>query len=306
MQLQTIIDIQKNPLISPKSSFLLFGSCFAENIGKNLLDLHFAGEKNPFGILFNPASISCAFRRIISGKLFEESELIEHNGLWHSMLHHGDFSYNSKEIVLERINSKMISTKNLLPQIDFLIITFGSAQVYLQNGNIVANCHKLPENLFERKMLNISEIFDEYQNLFEKIFEINPNLKIILSVSPIRYLRDGANQNSINKATLLLAVEQLTQRFENVIYFPAYEILLDELRDYRFFADDMIHPSAVAEKIIWQKFSECFFTEETKKHIPKIEKLNKMLAHRPINDKSDEYKAFCQKIEELKSEIFIE
>ena len=304
MQLQTTIDIPKISMISPKSSFLLFGSCFAENIGKNLLDLNFAGEKNPFGILFNPTSISCALRRIISGKLFEENELIEHNGLWHSMLHHGDFSAYSKEIALEKINSRIISTKDMLPKIDFLVITFGSAQVYLQNGNIVANCHKLPENMFDRKMLNISEIFDDYQNLFEKIFDINPNLKVILSVSPIRYLRDGAHQNSINKATLLLAVEQLTQTFKNIIYFPAYEILLDELRDYRFFAEDMIHPSAFAEKIIWQKFSECFFTEDTKKHIHKIEKLNKMLAHRPINKNSDEYKVFCKKIEELKREIF--
>jgi len=302
--LQTVIDIPKNPLISPKSSFLLFGSCFAENIGKNLLDLNFSGEKNPFGILFNPASISCALQRIINGDFFEENELIEHNGLLHSMLHHGDFSSHSKEVTLEKINSKIISAKNLLPKIDFLIITFGSAQVYLQDGKIVANCHKLPENLFARKMLTVSEIFDDYQNLFEKIFEINPKLKIILSVSPVRYLRDGAHRNSINKATLLLATEQLTQKFENVIYFPAYEVLLDELRDYRFFADDMLHPSALAEKIIWQKFSECFFTEETKKHIPKIEKLNKMLAHRPINKDSDEYRIFCEKIEELKSEIF--
>jgi hypothetical protein len=270
----------------PKSKKLLFGLI-----------------KDFFGILFNPASISCALRRIISGKLFEESELIEHNGLWHSMLHHGDFSADKKELTLEKINSKIISAKNLLPKIDFLIITFGSAQVYLQNEKIVANCHKLPENLFERKMLTVSEIFDDYQNLFEKIFEINPNLKIILSVSPVRYLRDGAHQNSINKATLLLAAEQLTQTFANIIYFPAYEILLDELRDYRFFADDMIHPSAFAEKIIWQKFSECFFTEETKNHIPKIEKLNKMLAHRPINEKSDEYKVFCEKIEELESAV---
>jgi len=297
---QTIIDIPKNPLISPKSSFLLFGSCFAENIGKNLLDLNFAGEKNPFGILFNPASISCALQRIIDEKLFDETELIERNGLWHSMFHHGEFSSNSKEITLEKINSKIISAKRMLPKIDFLIITFGSAQVYLQNGKVVANCHKLPEKLFERKFLSISEIFDDYKKLFEKIFEINPNLKVILSVSPVRYLRDGAHQNSINKATLLLAVEQLTREFENVIYFPAYEILLDELRDYRFFADDMIHPSAFAEKIIWQKFSECFFSEETKKHIPKIEVLNKMLSHRPINDKSDEYKVFCEKIEVLK------
>jgi len=253
--------------------------------------------------LFNPASISCALRRIISGKLFEEPELIEHNGLWHSMFHHGDFSDNLKEITLEKINSKIIFAKNLLPKIDFLIITFGSAQVYLQNGKIVANCHKLPENLFERKLLTVSEIFDDYKDLFEKIFEINPNLKVILSVSPVRYLRDGAHQNSINKATLLLAAEQLTQKFDNVIYFPAYEILLDELRDYRFFADDMIHPSAFAEKIIWQKFSECFFTEETKSHIPKIEKLNKMLAHRPINEKSDEYRVFCEKIEELQCAV---
>jgi len=300
MFLQTIIDIPKNPLITEKSSFLLFGSCFAENIGKNLLNLKFKGEKNPFGILFNPASISNALRRIIDEELFEKSELIKYNGLWHSMSHHGDFSSHSKEITLENINLKIISAKKLLPKIDFLIITFGSAQVYLQNGKIVANCHKLPENLFERKLLTISEIFDDYKNLFEKIFEINPNLKIILSVSPVRYLRDGAHANSINKAILLLAAEQLTQEFENVIYFPAYEILLDELRDYRFFADDMLHPSALAEKIIWQKFSECFCTEETKKHIAKITKLNKMLSHRPINEKSDEYKIFYQKIEELK------
>ena len=299
MKLQTIIDIPKNPLISPQSSFLLFGSCFAENIGRNLLDLNFEGEKNPFGILFNPSSISYAIRRIIDGKLFVDSDLILHNGLWHSMFHHGEFSFSSKNDALEKINSKIISAKNILPKIDFLIITFGSARVYLQNGEIAANCHKLPEDLFERKMLTVAEIFSDYQNLFEDLFKINPKLKIILSVSPVRYLRDGAHQNSIDKSTLLLATEQLTQKFENATCFPAYEILLDELRDYRFFADDMLHPSALAEKIIWQKFSECFFTQETKNQIQNIEKLNKMLAHRPLHPDSEEYSGFCEKMEKL-------
>jgi hypothetical protein len=303
MQLQTKVEIKKNHLINPKSSFLLLGSCFAENIGRNLLDLHFTGEKNPFGILFNPASISYALRRIIDEKLFDEKELIEHNGLWHSMFHHGEFSFSAKETVLKKINSKIISAKNLLPQIDFLIITFGSSQIYLYNGQIVANCHKLPENLFERKMLDIEEIFDDYKDLFECLFAFNRHLRVILSVSPVRYLRDGAHRNSINKATLLLAAERLVEQFENVIYFPAYEILLDELRDYRFFADDMLHPSALGEEIIWQRFSDCFFSDETRKNAEKIQKMNKMLAHRPLHANSVEYEIFRNKLEDLKKNI---
>ncbi|MDR1543372.1 MAG: GSCFA domain-containing protein [Prevotellaceae bacterium] len=303
MQLSTPVNIDSTLIINHKSRFLLLGSCFAENIGQRLKIFQFDGEVNPFGILFNPLSISTALKRLIEGSEFSENELFEHKSLWHSDLHHGKFSDKSKIETLIKINASFCAAKEILPKTDFLIITFGSAQAFLKNGKIVANCHKLPENLFVRKMLTISEIVENYCLIFNEFLKINPTAKIILSVSPVRYLHNGIHKNSLSKATLLLAVEELTKIFPQIIYFPAYEILLDELRDYRFFADDMLHPSALAEQIVWERFAEAFFDEKTKNYLPKIDKLNKMLAHCPLHENSDEYRVFMQKVENLKMEI---
>ncbi|MDR0829970.1 MAG: GSCFA domain-containing protein [Prevotellaceae bacterium] len=283
MKLSTEIKIQQQQIMSRESRFLLIGSCFAENIGRNLKDFRFEGIANPFGIMFNPMSIAQCLEKLLDGNNFEENDLFFYNNLWHSDLHHGSFSSYDKNEALGKINSSFCAAKNLLPKTDFLILTFGSAQVYLKEGRVAANCHKQPENIFTRKYLCVEEIVGKYVDLFEKILKINENIKIILSVSPVRYLRDGAHQNSLNKATLLLAVECLTKIFPQIIYFPAYEILLDELRDYRFFADDLIHPSPLAEKIVWQRFSETFFTEETKNSLSEIEKENKFAAHKPLH-----------------------
>ncbi|MDR3327224.1 MAG: GSCFA domain-containing protein [Prevotellaceae bacterium] len=281
-KLQTEVKIDKTAIISHESRFLLLGSCFAVNIGNRLLDNRFSGDVNPFGILFNPLSIANSLQRLLWGREFAEEEVFEHDGLWHSIFHHGEFSSPSIKKTLEKINARFTVASTNLKETDVLIITFGSSWVYLYNGQIVANCHKLPENKFERKRLTISEIVLVYKNLFETLFKQNPNLNIILSVSPVRYFRDGAFDNSTNKATLLLAVEELVKIFEQVHYFPAYEIVLDELRDYRFYAEDMLHPSDFAQKIIWQRFADACFTDETKALLPQIEKQNKMLAHRPF------------------------
>ena len=165
----------------------------------------------------------------------------------------------------------------------------------------MANCHKLPENNFVRKRLSVSDIVDVYKPLLDRIFRTAPEIKVIISVSPVRYLRDGAVDNSLNKATLLLAVEQLVNAFSRLIYFPAYEILLDELRDYRFYADDMVHPSKMTQNIVWQRFVESFFTDETLAFLPQIDKLHKMLEHNTMHEASDEAAVLKARIESQKS-----
>lgn len=303
MKLTTSVTVPSNRIFSHKSRYMLLGSCFAEHIGENLSKYRFVGINNPFGILFNPMSIAEGLECIINEKYLTPSDLFYHNGLWHSDLYHGSYSDTEPKSMLHKLNTELSKAYEWLPKVDFLILTFGSSWVYEREGRVVANCHKLPENQFVRRRLTVDDIVKKYQELFANIFRIAPKVKIIISVSPVRYFRDGAFDNSVNKATLLLAVEQLTKMFEQLIYFPAYEILLDELRDYRFYADDMIHPSKLTQSIVWQRFSEAFFTESTLESLSKIERLHKMLNHSFLHENTNETSRFLAKIDEAKNEI---
>lgn len=303
MKLTTSVTVPSNRIFSHKSRYMLLGSCFAEHIGENLSKYRFAGINNPFGILFNPMSIAEGLERIINEKYLNENDLFYHNDLWHSDLYHGSYSDTEPKSMLHKLNTELNKAYDWLPKVDFLIITFGSSWVYEREGRVVANCHKLPENQFVRRRLTVDDIVKKYQELFANMFRIAPKAKVIISVSPVRYFRDGAFDNSLNKAVLLLAVEQLTKMFEQLIYFPAYEILLDELRDYRFYADDMIHPSKLTQSIVWQRFSEAFFTEPTLESLPKIEKLHKMLNHNILHRNTKETSHFWAKIEDAKNEV---
>jgi len=276
----------------------MFGSCFAENIGEKLQKSKFQTLINPFGILYNPASIHASLERILEKKLFSENELFEHEGVWKSFNHHSRFAELSSSEFLHNANKKLEETHDFLQSTDFLMITFGTAWIYRlkESGEVVSNCHKLPVTLFVREKLTPDAIVEMYAKLMEKLLQIRPKIKIMFTVSPIRHWKDGAHENQLSKASLLLAIEQLQLLFpDNTMYFPAYEIVLDELRDYRFYAEDMIHPNETAIRYIWERFSDCFFSEETKKQLGEIEKINVAMRHRPFNQQSKSFQDFIQK-----------
>lgn len=278
-------------------STLLLGSCFAENIGEKLASHCFAVDVNPFGTLYNPASVSAGVRMLAEDKRFTASDLFLHEDLYHSFAHHSRFSASTEEDCLRQINERMVVSSASLKSAGRLVVTFGTAWVYRlkRDGRIAANCHKLPEKLFIRSRLTVDEIVDDWTDLIDMLLRGNPDLKILFTVSPIRHWKDGANGNQLSKATLLLAVDELRRRFpDSADYFPAYEIMMDELRDYRFYADDMLHPSPLAVDYIWECFSGQFLDREAQALLKDLAAINKAVSHKPFNPESDSYKDFLQ------------
>lgn len=297
MNFTTKIDIPKSDiLITHRSHILMMGSCFAENMGKLLIDNKFTTNLNPFGILYNPASISQALRLLIDKKQFSPNDLFEHNGLYHSFMHHGSFSNTDKDRCIENINESMERAATDLRKTDVLFLTFGTAYVFhsKEQGKIVSNCHKLPAALFDRYQLDIDAIVNDWVQLIKDLHKINPLLQIIFTVSPIRHLKDGAHDNQLSKSTLLLSIDKIIKETSNTTYFPSYEIVLDELRDYRFYNEDMVHPNSTAIKYIWERFSETYLSDEAHPIIDEWRKIQMALNHRPINKDSEEHKHFLR------------
>ena len=287
------------------------GSCFIENIGTMLNARQMPFHQNPFGIVYNPLSIArqlAAISDINSDEnvfFFKENDLIQHDNLWHSLQHHGKFSGENRVAVLENMNNSLNVTRDFFQKSNRLMLTFGTANVFewTKTGEVVANCHKIPPQYFAKKRLTVDEIVDEFKPICEKIFSQNADYQIILTVSPIRHARDGFVENNRSKAVLLLACEALSAEFERVYYFPAYEMVMDDLRDYRFYERDMIHPNSVAIEYIWQYFIETFFDKKTKNIIREVEKINLMQAHRPLHGVDTEgYQKFRAHLEEKISE----
>lgn len=308
MEFRTKIDIPiSNIHITHKSRILMFGSCFIENIGKLLIDSKFEVNINPFGILYNPRSISQAIRLLLTGKKFTEKDLFEYRNSYHSLWHHGAFSDTNRDECLKKINSSLEKAGNTLKDLDFLIITFGTSYVFRhkERNMIVGNCHKLPDDNFERYRLDINDITDDWSELLKQIKTINPHLHILFTVSPIRHIKDGAHNNQLSKSTLLLAIDKLIQTHEDVSYFPSYEIVLDELRDYRFYNEDMTHLTPTAIRYIWERFAETYFNKETYKVMNDWQKILLSIRHKPSNAQSDEYNDFLRQTL-LKLEVFNE
>lgn len=279
---------------------MLFGSCFAGHIGTLLNDAKFRCDTNPYGVLYNPISIAEALKQIQRGESYTElsPELIEHQG-WHSLMHHSQFSAERKEECLEKINQRLQAAVQNWNKTNILILTFGSAYVYRykENGNIVGNCHKIPESRFLRELLSVQEITDAYTELIRNSLSTHPTLQIIFTISPIRHRKDGMHGNQISKATLMLAVEQLVARFpKHCCYFPAYEIMMDELRDYRFYADDMLHPTPLAVNYIWERFKKWSFDTSTNRLLEEWNEIQKALNHRPTNPESEAHKEFLTQL----------
>ncbi|MDD3789341.1 MAG: GSCFA domain-containing protein [Petrimonas sp.] len=296
MDFRTHVFIPPSDLqIDHSSRVMLFGSCFSENIGNLLLENEFDADVNPFGILYNPMSIIAAIRRLWLSERFDEGELTFRNGLYHSFLHHGAFSGPTSEISIRNILDRFVPAADSIRKTDVLLITFGTSYVYRfrESGQIVGNCHKFPSETFTRTRLSVEESSSAWIPLIAEFRETNPDVRFIFTVSPIRHWKDGAHENQLSKAVLHLAIEQISEAYPgNVRYFPAYEILMDELRDYRFYAEDMLHPSSVATQYIWDRFRETFFSHETEKIIAEWQTVYRALSHRPLNPETKEHTAF--------------
>lgn len=294
---RTDIDIPKsNSKITYNSRSVFIGSCFTENIGNKLFELKFPVDINPFGIQYNPKSVKNSLDLLIDKKVFAQDDIHFANEQWYSFYHHSKFSNSDKEKCLNKINSGINYSSKFLRNADILFITFGTAWVYQlkETKEIVSNCHKLPANQFNRLLLDVDDIYNDYLILIKRLLQLDSKLKIIFTVSPIRHLKDGAVENQISKSTLILAVNKLKKHFDNVEYFPSYEIMMDELRDYRFYADDMFHINKTAINYIWKKFSETFFDDNTSNIILKIEKIIRNKNHKPFNPESQQYKDFLK------------
>ena len=289
MKLYTSVDIAPSARqIGYGDKILLLGSCFADNIGAKFSEHYFQATINPFGTLYNPASIAAAITNI------GNSQLVEHNGLWHSMMHHGAFSGKDKEEVLTRCEQSRALLHSALMEASTVVVTFGTAWVYEMGDRVVANCHKLPANRFTRRCLTVNEIVEMWQPIVASM----PDKHWIFTVSPIRHVKDGLHANQISKAILLQAVDQLGQS-----YFPSYEIMMDELRDYRFYAEDMVHPSAVAVEYIWQRFVDTYMNKDTQTEMRVLNQLWRDNQHRMLHPDTDEARTFVQRLAERKAQL---
>lgn len=297
IKFRTAVDL---PDFSKKMGYrhqsMMIGSCFAENIGNYLEELCFPIMVNPFGILYNPISISNSLEILLKWKKFTVEDLFLSNGLYHSFFHHSRFSGSDAAETLEGINTKVAEASELLKNCHHLFITFGTSWVFKnkENGIVVSNCHKLPAATFDRYRLSVEQITEIWIPLIDELKRVNPNLHLVFTVSPIRHLKDGAHENQLSKSTLLLAIEALISEFGNELidYFPSYELVLDELRDYRFYAADMTHPSDVAAEFIREKFIEAIADTESKSILGELEKLLPALKHKTLNNNDKEYHTF--------------
>ncbi len=305
MQLLTQVSLPNIPFeITHNDTVIFWGSCFVENIGKKFDRYLFPSITNPFGTVYNPASIAKQIDIVLSNKIYTEADLFTHNGLYFSFDHHSSFSDIIPKQTLTKINTSLSLLREKIRQVSVMFFTFGTAWVYeyKKPKQIVSNCHKIPTSKFNRFRLEYEKIVFLIKSAISKIREINGDVKIVFTVSPIRHWKDGAVENTISKSTLHLAIHKIIKEVENTYYFPSYEIVMDELRDYRFYAPDMLHLNEVAIEYIWEKFSDTFFNQTTKNIIHQIEKIQKGLEHKPFFKNSIEYREF---VENLKRKILL-
>ena len=282
MKFRTEIPTPKYPFnINYQNKLMLVGSCFSDHIGNFFQEMRFDTLSNPFGTLFNPVSIANALKMCMNPELFNEQHIDFFNEKWISYAHHGKFSHPDKETFLQNIRQNLDKAHDFLNSANYLFITFGTAYCYrlIERDLIVANCHKIPANQFEKQLLTIEQIVGLYQDLLEQLRQFNPKLKIIFTVSPVRHLADGFHENQISKSTLHLSVNQLVEN-TNTFYYPSYEMVQDDLRDYRFYAADLCHPSDAAITYIREKLTEALFTPETQERMKEVVKGNKAQGHR--------------------------
>ena len=273
---------------------MLVGSCFTEHIGNYLKEVKFRILQNPHGILFDPISVCGSLTSYIKNRQYTADDLFYYNEAWHSWQHHSRFSGVDKKLVLETINQSQQTAHTFLQQADWLMITLGSSFVYrlAENQQPVANCHKLPAQTFVKHLSTIEETIIAFDTVLHSLFQFNPDIKVMFTISPVRHLRDGVVDNNRSKARLIEAVHHLVNKFDRVHYFPAYEIVIDVLRDYRFFDTDLAHPNYAATQFVLEKFAESCCNESTRSTMEEIKKLVIARNHKPFNPTSNLHKQF--------------
>ena len=279
------------------SGVLFMGSCFAGNVGQRMEEACFKVLVNPHGVLFNPFSVAAALEAFLENRQVGLGDLVERDGLWHSFQHHGSFSGPDAGKVVQAINAATLKGHSFLKEARCLVVTFGTAWVYAlgEAQQVVANCHKFPARDFQRYRLSVRAVVERWQSLLVALRQVNPDLQVIFTVSPVRHWKDGAHGNQLSKAVLLLAVEELVEQDGRNAYFPAYELMMDELRDYRFYADDMLHPSAQAVDFIWDRFSGAWLNEEALAFYREVQHILGALRHRPLHPGALSFESFRKK-----------
>lgn len=289
------VDIPDNDnAFDHSQSFLMLGSCFAEEIGNRLEELRFKTCLNPNGILYNPLNIADVLSHALDGAQYSESDLLRREDIFLSWQHHGMHYGMEVDTFLAKLNKQAANLSSKLLQADVLILTFGTSYhwVLKEGARRVVNCHKQSSDLFEKKLCSTKQLAGVYAALIDRLRTINPGLKVLLTVSPVRYKRDGLIENNRSKARLLLLCEYLEEQYAHVAYFPAYELLIDGLRDYRFYAQDKVHPSKEAVGLIWNQFLQSCFSEEAKALIKEIDAYNRSCRHRSLYPDSAAAKRF--------------
>jgi hypothetical protein len=301
MQFRTKISILKNNnSIAYNSKIVSLGSCFAENIAEKFDYFKFQNICNPFGILFHPLAIEKLIDFAVSEKQFSAEDVFFHNERWHCFDAHSDLSNSNKDNLIANLDAILKSFKQQLQAASHIIITYGTSWVYRnsESNAIVANCHKLPQASFSKEILSVETIQKSMQNTLDLIRTINPKANFIFTVSPVRHLKDGFVENQLSKAHLISALHSSNFVLPTSRYFPSYEIMMDELRDYRFYGEDMIHPNQVALEYIWQRFSETTISQESYSIMNEVETIQKGLAHRPFNSNSESHQQFLSKLQD--------
>ena len=300
MKLQTNIPLQKvSPQIDYQSRLLLLGSCFAQNIGKKLGHYKFQQLQNPLGILFQPKAIEKMILMAVKNEDFKEKDIFFHNERWHGFDAHSKLSNSNKAQLLLELNKGLQKTRDYLQEATHIILTLGTAWAYryLKTDQLVGNCHKVPQQEFSKELLTAKAVIESIEELMAGIRSLNSNAAVIFTISPVRHLKDGFVENQRSKAHLISAVHH-SLKADSVYYFPAYEIMMDELRDYRFYKEDMVHPNELAINYIWEHFKKCWISADEIKIMEKVDEVQKGLRHMPFNSDSEQHRKFVKSLEE--------
>ena len=282
--------------IDLRDPIFLSGSCFTEHMTARFRHFKFQVLDNPHGIIFNPVSLAQSIRDILNGRMYSTDDLFERNGIWSSWDFHSRFSATDPEQAVAGMNHSVSTAKSFMSRAGWALLTLGSAFVYClkDQGRVVANCHKEPSGSFTKRLLTTDETVAALDGLIRDLYQFNPSLRLILTVSPVRHLRDGFVANNRSKARLIESVHQLTERFSHVYYFPAYELIIDDLRDYRFYAEDMVHPNYQATAYVWEKFAVSSISGSSREVMKDIQAIRSAMAHRPLQPASQQHRNFLQ------------
>lgn len=291
-----ITPMPQQPAITLQQQILALGSCFTDCTGERLIAHKFQALSNPFGTIFNPSSIAQLLRHSLEQQAPDPNTYLSREGIYYNELLHSDFSASDQAQLSQQVQAAFTEVNQWLHQSSWLLVTFGTAFIYRRKstGNIVTNCHQLPASLFERSLLSVEEIVTDFTALWKQLRAVNPNLRIVLTVSPVRHLKDNLAMNSVNKSVLRLACHALQEQLEGVDYFPAYEALMDDLRDYRFYKADLVHPNEAAESYIWELFCQSYLASTAQSFLKEWQKVRKALAHRPRHPQTPSHQKFIQ------------